>query len=215
MKKNWLWLAGALALSLFFVVGCQESANDNPVTAAAPLSVSQSAPHNPGFQFLTLGDMIDVEPSLSKVPETTISATIDPVLGGVLKFYLKGTCKDATPWYIDWKLTFPAGAVASKMKVTAVLQYDTLSNSLQTTFTPSPTTFNVPASLDIDVSGLDTLKFGRWRWGSGALSFVYVNPNNNAWELMPSGSVTVDAATRSFRARGCQVPHFSRYAFAR
>ena len=215
MKKNWLQVAGAIALCLLFVVGCQESVTDNPVADASPVSVSQPAPHNPGFQFLTMSDMVDMEPSLTKLPETTIESTIDPILGGVLKFYVKGTCKDKSPWFIDWKLTFPSGAVSSRMKVKAILQYDTLSNSLQATFTPSPTTFDVPASLDIDISGLDTLKFGRWRWGTGALSFVYVNPNNNAWELMPAGTVEVDASTRSFRARGCQVPHFSRYAFAR
>jgi hypothetical protein len=207
MKHFVQLLSAIFIIGLLLVTGCDQQMMDNPV------SPEQTGPVSSGPQFLNLSEMVDMQAGFAKPVE--ISQTIDPARGGTLRYTQSGKSKSGGAWSIDWKLTIPPYALTKSTKITALVNFDTLGSTISNNLSPSLLSFKVPATLDITIVGLDTVKYGSWRWGTGQLSFWYFNQATSLWEPMSAQSVTADAATRTFRAVRCQVPHFSKYAFAR
>jgi hypothetical protein len=198
---------GLILLSFVAMFGCSDPASENPISSDG------TSMQTGGPEFLNLADMVDMQAGLAKPVQ--ITQTVTPSAGGVLRYTQSGTSNSGQAWAIDWKLTIPPYAVTTSTKITALVDFDTLGSTISNNLSPALLSFKVPATLDITIVGLDTVKYGAWRWGSGQLSFLYYNPGTKRWEAMAAQSVTADATTRSFRAIKCSVPHFSRYAFAR
>jgi hypothetical protein len=202
----------SLAVLAMLVLGCSQQ-ND-------PISTSPTPAAPKGVQFVSMnellgGQFIPDEPvkgnSTSGTLTLSASADVTPTGGGVLKIVKSGKV-NGQPMSINWSITFPPGAVNTKMRLNMVIAYDTMGNSVKTTFSPSPTTFNIPGRMYVDVTGIDTVRFG-----SASLGFFYVEPTTGQWQDQNANpdSIQVNTATRRFNARGMAIPHFSQYAFGR
>jgi hypothetical protein len=203
--KTTLLSAFVALLAGILVIGCSQQ--NNPI-ATAP---TPAAPK--GVQLLTMNELLggrfESDGNLAK--PIVVSADVTPATGGVLKLVKSGKV-NGQPISINWSITFPPGAVSTKMKLTMSLAYDTMSNSVTTTFSPSPTTFNIPGQMNVDVTGIDTVRFG-----SANLGFFYVEPATGQWQDQNAApdSIIVDKLNRRFIARNMSIPHFSIYAFGR
>jgi hypothetical protein len=197
-----------------FFIGCQE--NSNVVAPSVPQLV-ESGTIEGGYEFLSLADILGVDnddlqsDGLSMEAQPTVERDIYPATGGLLQFK-KSFTVNKKPVSIDWSLKFYPGAVNQKMRVKMVIFYDTLSNSVSTSFYPSPTTFNVPADLNIRVTGVSNIA----AMGSEPILFAYFNEVTGEWETQGDvESVGYDPINNTFTCINAKVPHFSRYGWVR
>lgn len=78
-------------------------------------------------------------------------------------------------------------------------------------FGPNGLSFNVPATLDVNVSGLSPANL----MNGQKASFNWYDPDQESWVKMPAGSIRTRLSRGSFSCNAAQVPHFSRYGFGR
>jgi hypothetical protein len=211
MKK--MFVAISVFVFALFYMGCQESSS---IISPINSEVTESSSLN-GHQFLSLADILGVDKNdiqtdgLSMEGLPTVEKDIYPTTGGFLQFK-KAFKVNGKPVSIDWSLKFAPGAVNQKMKVKMVIYYDTLSNTVSTSFYPSPTTFNVPADLNIKVTGISNIV----AMGSQPILFAYFNPATGEWETQGDVDyIGYDVINNSFTCINAKVPHFSRYGFIR
>ncbi len=142
--------------------------------------------------------------SLHKVIPVSQRITADS--GGVLKLqYDNGS--SLYHFAIDASLTFMPHAVNSDVTVTMSLD-DSL---VLLNFEPSMT-FNIPAQLNVQATGLDLSGFAT----SSGFNLYWHDPITGAWVAMPAQAIVVTAAVSGTLAcMNGQIPHFSVYAFGR
>lgn len=134
----------------------------------------------------------------------TSSQTINGISGGELhlvKSYLAANGKTVN---VDCRLTVPANSsFADSRDITMQV-----SDEAGVEFFPSMA-FNQPVVLNFRITGLDL---------SGVnpddVEFFYVDQSGNLAPTVNDG-VTVDAATGALNVVNAQLPHFSRWAYAR
>ncbi len=183
------YLAALLLLSL---VGCMQESNvTGPVNGVEKTQ---------GKTIIMLPAKADMS-----VEDTFTSAqTINGISGGeihLVKSYLASNGKTVS---IDCKLTVPANSsFADSRDITMQV-----SNEAGVDFFPSMT-FNQPVILNFRITGLDLSGIN-----PNDVEFFYVDQNNNLSPTVNDG-VTVDKSTGTLTVVNAQLPHFSRWAYAR
>jgi hypothetical protein len=211
--KKLVYIIAIIGFGVFYL-GCQDNSN---VISPIDSQFVQSSRLLGGSQFLSLADILGVDNSelqsdgLSMEALPTVERDIYPATGGLLQFK-KSFTVNKKPVSIDWSIKFQPGAVNQKMRVKMVIWYDTLSNTVSTSFYPSPTTFNIPADLNIKVTGVSNIS----AMGSEPILFAYNNPATGEWETQGNVDyIGYDPANNTFLCINAKVPHFSRYGFVR
>ena len=75
------------------------------------------------------------------------------------------------------------------------------------TFGPNGISFNPPAILNFEISGLNLSGID-----PDLIDIFYINPDTHLWELMPRKSIIVNAETGYINVVDAEFSHFSRYA---
>lgn len=140
--------------------------------------------------------------SLSK--SMTISAFISAKDGGsiVFNYKFKGV-------NIAGSLYFPPGSVSQDLTASLAMDNQTI-KELNLSFSPSAV-FLQPALLNLNASGLDL----SWIPPSAKIGLYYYNPDTDLYEQMVVQYVGVNQSQGTLTCKNGQIPHFSRYAFAR
>ncbi len=180
------------ALMLLSFVGCMQESN-----VTGPVNGVEK---NQAKTIIMLPDKADMS-----VEDTfTSSQTINGISGGeihLVKSYLASNGKTVN---IDCRLNVPAnGSFADSRDITMQV-----SDEAGVDFFPSMT-FNEPVILNFNITGLDL---------SGVnpddVEFFYVDQSGNLAPTVNDG-VTVDPASGTLKVVNAQLPHFSRWAYAR
>ncbi len=180
------------ALLLLSFVGCMQESN---VTGPAD-GIVKTQPKT----IIMLPDKADMN-----VEDVFTSAqSINGISGGeihLVKNYLGSNGKTVN---IDCKLTVPANSsFADSRDITMQV-----SDEAGVDFYPSMT-FSEPVILNFKISGLDLTGIN-----PDDVEFYYVDQSGNLAPTVNDG-VTFDAATGTLNVINAQLPHFSRWAYAR
>ncbi len=180
------------ALLLLSFVGCMQESN-----VTEPVNGIDKA------QAKTI-IMLPAKADLNVEDVFTASQTINGISGGeihLVKSYLASSGKTVN---IDCSLTVPAnGSFADSRDITMQV-----SDEAGVDFFPSMT-FNEPVILSFKISGLDLSGID-----PDDVEFYYVDQSGNLAPTVNNG-VTVDNATGTLSVEHAQLPHFSRWAYAR
>ena len=179
------------ALLLLSFVGCMQESN-----VTAPVN----GVDNQAKTIIMLPERAD----LSVESSFSTSETIDGVSGGeihLVKSYLSSNGKTVN---VDCRLTIPASySFADFRNITMQV-----SDEAGVDFFPSMT-FNEPVILNYKITGLNLNGINPANVG-----FYYVDPSGNLVPTVNDG-VTVDMSTGTLNVVNAQLPHFSRWAYAR
>ena len=131
----------------------------------------------------------------------TIKKNIDGTVGGQID--MAGSFDGVVS--VDASLTVPAGAFQGSMDISMYME-----GSLAVIdFGPTPFTFDIPLNFSMTISGLNLIGVDK------KLQFVYIAPNGSLQPIELNGTTNVDQVNDRLTVTNAQIPHFSRYGWAK
>ncbi len=183
------YLAALLLLSL---VGCMQESNLTEPVEGLVNNLDKTIIMLPAKADFSVEDVF------------TSSQTINGISGGEIHLVKSYQASNGKTVNIDCKLTVPANvSFADSRDITMQV-----SNEAGVDFFPSMT-FNEPVILNFEISGLDLSGIN-----PNNVEFYYVDESGNLSPTVNNG-VTVDKSTGTLSVVNAQLPHFSRWAYAR
>jgi len=182
----------AAVLILFFFAGCMQESNiTEPVNSTG---------ENQGKTIIMLPAKADmgVEEIFSETED------IDGEVGGEIHLVKSYQASNGQTVNIDCKLTVPADLCFDDFRNITM----EVGGQAGVDFYPSMT-FNQPVILNFTVTGLDMSGIN-----PNNVGFFYVDQNGNLFPTSNEG-VSVDMSTGTLTVVNAQLPHFSRWAYAR
>jgi hypothetical protein len=190
-KMRKLSCAAVLVLLLF--AGCmQESSITEPINGAE---------NNQAKTIIMLPD----KANMNVEDVFTISQNIDGTAGGELHLVKSYVASDGQTINIDCRLTVPAENLSFADTRNITME---ISNEAGVDFYPTMT-FDQPVILNYTISGLDLNGVNPNR-----VQFYYVDQNGNLAPTINDG-VSVNISSGTLKVINAQLPHFSRWAYAR
>ena len=190
-----------LCAAFLFMDGCNNDQSFGPVASSKNETLQKG-----GLLGNLLGGLVDpLLLPLGAGKNTVVSATksCSPGSSSTLTISYTYHVLLLLPVTRTASLTVPAGALNQTTSIT--MSFDTTDCSVH--FQPEGLVFNKPASLNFSVSGLGNI-------GLGLVGYFYVD-NHGVGTPLPYTSLTANLLLGNIMMTGGQVPHFSRYAFAR
>ena len=183
----------AIILNLFIAVGLFLSGCSDQSSLTGP---SQQDPQSSSdLTLISLGTN-----GLSK--SFTVSKTINGNNGGQID--IVGSFDDGQI-QVNGTLTVPAGAYSGNQTITVRMdgQYAVLD------FGPSPFTFDIPLNFTMEITGL------KITGNTKNIRFVYIADDGSVTPVEMQGTTVVAANGKSLSVYNAQLPHFSRYGWAK
>jgi len=183
-----------LSLTVFFV--CSDSTAVSPVSSTGANVSAQKLNLVSGLTTLLLPPGTGTKSASTTVvcsPTATTTLNLSCSYRGLL----------GLPVTRNAKFTVPAGALNQTTSIT--MSFDSVDVSVH--FEPEGLVFNQPASLDYSSTGLGNL-------GLTPISFYYID-NAGYGTPMPYVNLSILSLLGQINMKGGQIPHFSKYAFAR
>ena len=180
----------AIILNLFIAVGLFLGGCSDQSSLTGP---SQQNPQS--STFIDLGTK-----SLQKT--ISISKTINGNTGGQIN--IVGSF-DNGQIQVNGTLTVPAGAYSGNQTITVYMdgQYAVLD------FGPSPFTFNIPLNFTMEITGL------KLTGNTKNIRFVYIADDGSVTPVEMNGTTVADKKGKVLSVTDAQIPHFSRYGWAK
>ncbi len=138
----------------------------------------------------------------------SVPTLITPDKGGKVQFSYSYQAINNSWVGVDLSLTFLPGAVTDSTTITISLVDDALKGDVALDYGPSPTTFLIPAKLDLNTFGLDL----SYLPDSSVLKLLYLAQDGSVI-VVPTFKIIVNKASGSIQCVDGVIPHFSRYAF--
>ena len=186
-------LSYAAALLLLSLVGCMQESNLTEPVNGIEKTPWKSIILLPAKSYLSTEDVF------------TSSQQISGATGGEIHMIKNYQAMDGHTVSIDCKLTVPSSSLSFGDSRDITMQ---ISDEAGVEFFPSMT-FDQPVVLNLTISGLNLDGVN-----PNDVSFYYVDPNGSLAPTVNDG-VTVDLATGTLKVINAQLPHFSRWAYAR
>ncbi len=199
--KNILFVIFASALLL---IGCKDNM-DSGITG--PDVSSQSIEKTPSF--ITLPARTEGSHSLLKASKMLVTVKD----GGKIS-YKDSYMSISGKIEIDLELEFKKHSVSEDIMVDVYISSETAGGSIGVNFGPSPTTFLIPAKLNMKVSGLDPTSLPE---NKSDLQLLYtgLGDQENVYEVMKTKEIKMDKHKGSIEVKEGEIPHFSRYQWAK
>jgi hypothetical protein len=179
----------------FLVLSCTDNNIVEPVsTDAASQSVSE-------LRWLDLPKFASNK--LMKV--VSASKLITGSVGGKIDVECKIENNTGYPFLMKAKLIVPPNAFAGDQTLLFTVMLD--DQTMTATFSPSPMTFNIPLSLDLEYSGVDLSTIDQSR-----LNFAYL-ADDGSIEVASYQKLDVNASILRISVKSAKIEHFSRFGF--
>jgi hypothetical protein len=214
-------ITALLVVAVFLLVGgCSENSQSvlSPTDSPSPVtSVNQgsntSAESPAPMASIQPGRSINCSPKLLQLPlplwganqGSSSTSYITSSSGGKVSVSYSYTSILKKLFRVTATLSIPPGAIDKDRYIT--MSVDDKYVALK--FVPGGLKFNVPAKLDVNVTGLDLsiLPFG------AQVSLYYVNDSGVVTEKENVGGINTNRLFGSIRCDDADINHFSRYAF--
>ena len=181
----------AIILNLFIAVGLFLGGCSDQSSLTGP---SQQGPQS-SSTLIKLGTKI-----LQKA--ISISKTINGSNGGQID--IVGSFDDGQI-QVNGTLTVPAGAYTGDQTITVLMEgtYAVLD------FGPSPFTFDIPLNFTMEITGL------KIKGSTKNIQFVYISSDGSVSPVEMNGTTVAAPNGKSLSVYDAQLPHFSRYGWAK
>lgn len=186
-------LSYSAALILLLFAGCMQEG-----TITGPVNVTDN---NQAKTIIMLPDKAE----MSVEDVYSISRDINGTTGGDLHLVKSYVASNGQTVNIDCQLTIPGNSLSFSDNRNISME---ISNEAGVDFSPSMT-FDQPVILNYTVSGLDLNGIN-----PNKVKFYYVDPDGNLSPTVNDG-VSVNISTGTLTVVNAQLPHFSRWAYAR
>ncbi len=186
----------AIILNLFIAVGLFLSgcSDQSSLTGPSQQNLQSSDP------FVSLGD---ANLSLHKDDPLYVEQTINGNTGGTMS--IVGSF-DEDKIHVNGTLTVPAGAYTGDQTITVYMKGE----KAVIDFGPSPFTFNIPLQFTMEITGVKIKDKDEDK-----IRFIYLDGYGNVTPVEMQGTTVANKKNKTLSVYGAQLPHFSRYGWAK